>query len=265
MEEVPAAGANYPALRREFLLVRLRQQARALCDAAHLGPSTGERFACAVIVGVVPFAVSFGLAFAFREPAGLAVVQGVLAYLIVAAVLSLLVTVGTDGALDARRVQLARELPAARAAWAEQRELARLERARAAEEARRRREEEAEEEDEERREAALARRRPEPREYRGAPAVHVHVHGGGPRGGVAALLEVVFGLLLGTFGIGHMYAGHVVTGLFLMFGWWLFVFVNLLLCCTGLWIPVALVLVPSCWLLLLLFSPLLAAISAAEP
>src|SRR5262249_55924331 len=107
---------------------------------------------------------------------------------------------------------------------------------------------------------------------RGVPAevaspfsvVHVHVHAPASRrsGGVAAVLEVIFALFLGTFGIGHIYAGSVATGLFLMFGWWFFVSVNVVLCCTGIWIPIALVLVPACWFILMLISPLTAASAA---
>ena len=39
-------------------------------------------------------------------------------------------------------------------------------------------------------------------------------------GGTAALLEVLPGLFQ-IFGIGHLYAGNVVTGLLIMFGYWL--------------------------------------------
>src|SRR5262245_30454129 len=58
----------------------------------------------------------------------------------------------------------------------------------------------------------------EPRE------VHHYHHGSGKSGGVAAILEVLPGMFLQTFGIGHMYAGNVGMGLLFMFGYWFVLF-----------------------------------------
>lgn len=212
----------------------------------------GERFACAVIVAVVPFAASFGLAIAVQEQPILAVVQGVLAYFIVATVLSLLVTVGTDEALQARKERLLRALPAAEAAWRQEKEEAR----RLREEEREARREAAEREWEAVPVEPVRRGRPE------APVVHVHIHGPQRSAGAAAVLELIPGLFLHTFGIGHMYVGNVGLGLFLMFGYWLFVTINVLLCFTCVWIPVALILGPAVWFILVIVSPLLASASA---
>ena len=52
----------------------------------------------------------------------------------------------------------------------------------------------------------------------------------GPDNGIAALLEILPGIFLQTFGIGHIYAGNVVRGLILMFGYWILTGINFLLC-----------------------------------
>lgn len=52
----------------------------------------------------------------------------------------------------------------------------------------------------------------------------------GPDNGIAALLEILPGVFLQTFGIGHIYAGNVGRGLILMFGYWILSFINYLLC-----------------------------------
>jgi hypothetical protein len=255
--EVSPVPPNYPRLWRELLFIRLRQRVRALCDAARLGPSMGERFCFGLIAAAIPFALSLGLGLAVQEPAAYAIPQGMAAFAIVVTVLSVLVVWGSDEALEARRAELVRGLPAAKVAWREGREQARLKRA--AERERARREHEAEEE--------LPPVVPARRVYREeGPVVHVHIHGAGRSGGVAAVLEVVFGLFLGTFGIGHLYAGNVGLGLFLMFGWWLFVAVNvaLVFLTCGFWGFVAIVLIPACWFILMIASPLTAASAAAE-
>lgn len=46
----------------------------------------------------------------------------------------------------------------------------------------------------------------------------------------AVLLEVLPAISLHTFGIGNIYAGNVVVGLLLMFGYWATCLVNLALC-----------------------------------
>jgi TM2 domain-containing membrane protein YozV len=78
--------------------------------------------------------------------------------------------------------------------------------------------------------------------------------------GTAAMLEVVFGLLLQTFGIGHMYAGRVGVGLAIMFGYWALMAVNLLLCL----VLIGFVTLPVCWLVAMIVSPLMAARSVSE-
>lgn len=51
----------------------------------------------------------------------------------------------------------------------------------------------------------------------------------GPDNGIAALLEILPGIFLQTFGIGHIYAGNVGRGLILMFGYWILQGINFLL------------------------------------
>lgn len=74
-------------------------------------------------------------------------------------------------------------------------------------------------------------------------------------GGVAALLEVLPGLFLQTFGIGHMYAGNVGTGLIIMFGYWALTLVNLLLC----FVFIGFITWPLCWVAAMILSSLTAA------
>ena len=76
---------------------------------------------------------------------------------------------------------------------------------------------------------------------------------------VAVLLEVLPGLFLQTFGIGHLYAGNVGVGLLFMFGYWFVQFINLLLC----FVLIGFITGPLCFLLALVISPLLAS-KAAE-
>ena len=73
-------------------------------------------------------------------------------------------------------------------------------------------------------------------------------------GGVAALLEVLPGLFLQTFGIGHMYAGNVGTGLIIMFGYWALTFVNLILC----FIVIGFITWPICWIATAILSTIIA-------
>ncbi len=64
------------------------------------------------------------------------------------------------------------------------------------------------------------------------PVQHVvHYYQSPPKSpGTAVLLEILPGFFFQTFGIGHMYAGNVATGLLIMFGYWFVQFINLLLC-----------------------------------
>lgn len=74
-------------------------------------------------------------------------------------------------------------------------------------------------------------------------------------GGVAALLEVLPGLFLQTFGIGHIYAGNVGTGLIIMFGYWALTVVNVLLC----FVFIGFITWPLCWIAAMILSSLTAA------
>lgn len=73
-------------------------------------------------------------------------------------------------------------------------------------------------------------------------------------GGIAALLEVLPGFFQ-VFGIGHLYAGNVATGLFIMFGYWAIAFVNFLLC----FVFIGFITWPLCWIATMIISPLTAA------
>jgi hypothetical protein len=89
-----------------------------------------------------------------------------------------------------------------------------------------------------------------------AAAVNV-IHHRGPRSspGTAAVLEIIFGLFLCTFGIGHIYAGSTVGGVLIMFfGWFLLLVTVLSLFSLGCFtLPL--------WLFMLILSPALAASS----
>ncbi len=76
---------------------------------------------------------------------------------------------------------------------------------------------------------------------------------------VAVLLEVLPGLFLQTFGIGHIYAGNVGVGLLFMFGYWFVQFINILLC----FVLIGFLTGPLCFILAIIVSPLLAS-KAAE-
>ncbi len=73
-------------------------------------------------------------------------------------------------------------------------------------------------------------------------------------GGIAALLEVLPGFFQ-VFGIGHLYAGNVATGLIIMFGYWAVAFVNFLLC----FVFIGFITWPLCWIATMIISPLTAA------
>lgn len=78
--------------------------------------------------------------------------------------------------------------------------------------------------------------------------------------GTAVLLEILPGFFFQTFGIGHIYAGNVVTGLLIMFGYWFIQFVNLLLC----FVLIGLLTLPLCFILAVVISPILASNAAAR-
>lgn len=96
---------------------------------------------------------------------------------------------------------------------------------------------------------------PPPASLPAAPQQVHHYYHPAKSGGVAALLEVLPGLFLQTFGIGHIYAGNVGTGLIIMFGYWALAFVNFLLC----FILIGFVTWPLCWIAALIVSSLTAA------
>jgi TM2 domain-containing membrane protein YozV len=88
---------------------------------------------------------------------------------------------------------------------------------------------------------------------------HVHYHQAPAKSaGVAALLEVLPGLFLQTFGIGHLYAGNVALGLLFMFGYWFLTFVNILLC----FVLIGFITWPICFVITIILSPILAANAA---
>jgi hypothetical protein len=91
----------------------------------------------------------------------------------------------------------------------------------------------------------------------GNQVVHVHAHAPRKSGGTAAVLEVIFALFLQAFGVGHIYGGHILAGLFLMFGWWAFLFVSVILAylTLGLWLFV----LGFAWFVLMILSPIVAA------
>jgi TM2 domain-containing membrane protein YozV len=98
---------------------------------------------------------------------------------------------------------------------------------------------------------------PQPPQY----VQHVHYHQAPARSSaVAAMLEILPGFFLQTFGIGHIYAGNVAAGLLLMFGYWLLTFINILL----LFVLIGFVTWPLCFLTTIILSPILAANTASK-
>ena len=73
--------------------------------------------------------------------------------------------------------------------------------------------------------------------------------------GIAALLEVLGGMFAQTFGIGHIYAGNVGTGLLFMFGYWFLCFINILLMI----VFIGILTYPLCWIIIMIISPIVAA------
>lgn len=57
-----------------------------------------------------------------------------------------------------------------------------------------------------------------------------------------------------------MYAGNVGMGLLFMFGYWLVLFVNILLC----FILIGFITMPLCWILTMILSSVLAASTASK-
>jgi TM2 domain-containing membrane protein YozV len=78
--------------------------------------------------------------------------------------------------------------------------------------------------------------------------------------GTAVLLEVLPGFFLQTFGIGHLYAGNVGTGLLFMFGYWFIQFINFLL----IFLIIGIVTLPLTFILAMVISPILASNAATR-
>lgn len=76
--------------------------------------------------------------------------------------------------------------------------------------------------------------------------------------GTAVILEILPGFFLQTFGIGHIYAGNVGTGLLFMFGYWFIQFINFLL----LFVIIGIFTLPLCFILTIIISPILASNAA---
>ena len=94
------------------------------------------------------------------------------------------------------------------------------------------------------------------------PVQHVvHHYQSPPKSpGTAVLLEVLPGIFLQTFGIGHIYAGNVGVGLLFMFGYWFIQFINLLLCI----LIIGFLTLPLCFILAMVISPILASNATAR-
>jgi TM2 domain-containing membrane protein YozV len=89
--------------------------------------------------------------------------------------------------------------------------------------------------------------------------VHHHYHSE-KSPGIAAILEVLPGLFFQTFGIGHMYAGQIGTGLLAMFGYWVVLMINIVLC----YLCIGMITLPICWVLMMVISPIKAAQSCGR-
>jgi TM2 domain-containing membrane protein YozV len=76
--------------------------------------------------------------------------------------------------------------------------------------------------------------------------------------GLAVMFELLGGSFLQTFGIGHIYAGNVGTGLAWMFGYWAITFVNFLLC----FVIIGFVTWPLCWIAAMIVSSITASNAA---
>ncbi|MFT4247816.1 MAG: hypothetical protein QM581_07230 [Pseudomonas sp.] len=93
-----------------------------------------------------------------------------------------------------------------------------------------------------------------------SPQVVHHYYVPAKSGGTAALLEILPGLLFQTFGIGHIYAGNVGTGLIFMFGYWLLLAANVLL----MFVLIGFATAPLCWIAAMIISSITAA-NACKP
>ena len=94
---------------------------------------------------------------------------------------------------------------------------------------------------------------PQPYQQQYAPAYQRPQSSADP--GVAALLEVLGGMFMQTFGIGHIYAGNVTTGLLFMFGFWFLCAINVILMV----VLIGFLTYPICWIAIMIISPIVAA------
>lgn len=72
--------------------------------------------------------------------------------------------------------------------------------------------------------------------------------------GLAVALELIGGFFLQTFGIGHLYAGNIGLGLGLMFGYWVLMAINIVLCA----VLIGFVTWPITWLAFMIISSITA-------
>lgn len=72
--------------------------------------------------------------------------------------------------------------------------------------------------------------------------------------GLAVALELLGGFFFQTFGVGHLYAGNIGLGLGLMFGYWVLMAINILLCA----VLVGFVTWPLTWLAFMIISAITA-------
>lgn len=75
-----------------------------------------------------------------------------------------------------------------------------------------------------------------------------------PDPGIAAVLEVLPGILIQTFGIGNLYAGNVAAGILLMLGYWAATAVNFFLC----FLAIGFLTWPLTWILFMIIAPIMA-------
>ena len=84
-----------------------------------------------------------------------------------------------------------------------------------------------------------------------------HYHQGvkpAPDPGIAAILEILPGMMLQTFGIGNIYAGNVAGGILMMVGYWVTCVLNFLL----LFVLVGFVTWPLTWIAFMILCPVCA-------
>jgi DNA-directed RNA polymerase subunit RPC12/RpoP len=78
--------------------------------------------------------------------------------------------------------------------------------------------------------------------------------------GTCIMLEILFGLLCGTFGIGHFANGNPLLGLLFMFGYWTVTAINIAL----MFVLIGFVTLPLCWIMALIISPLMISATASR-